>query len=69
MQYIFEMIINYWLALISFNFNGSMTDNSIVMCQYVSLIKNIMFRIPSLFVARSSVFVLFAELKSSVVSE
>lgn len=33
-----------------------MTDNSIVMCQYVSLIKNIMFKIPSLFVARSSVF-------------
>lgn len=37
-----------------------MTDINIVVCQYILLIKNIIFKIPSLFVARNSVFVMFA---------
>lgn len=60
MQHISETIIKYWPALIPFNFSENMTDNNMVMCQYISLIKNIMFKIPSLFVTRNSVFILFA---------
>lgn len=51
MQCISEMIIKYRPALIPVNFNGNMTNVRIVVCQYSSVIKIIMFKIPSLFVA------------------
>lgn len=62
-----KMIIKYWSPLVPFKFSGNMIDISIVQCQYTSLIKPIIFKTPSLFVARNSFsIVCIAEKQCSV---